>query len=150
MGIFFNLHLNSWNNNYWSCLSFYCLYSLHRELPRWLSGTESACNAGNARDMGFRPFIGKIPWRRKWHPLQHSCLENPMDRGAWRAIVHGFAESDVTEHADIFHSSMGFIKQCIFHLRLQKLLFEEKPLMVFWSEWYLTYTWFLVRVVCRS
>ena len=59
-------------------------------------------------------------------------------------------ESDVTEHAHIFHSSMGFIKQCIFHLRLQKLLFEEKPLMVFWSEWYLTYTWFLVCVVCRS
>ena len=87
---FFNLQLNSWNNNCWSCLYFQCLYSLHRELCRWLGGQESACNAGNAGDMGFSPFIGKIPWRRKWHLPQYSCLENPMDRGAWRATVHEF------------------------------------------------------------
>ena len=36
----------------------------------------------------FSPWVRKIPWRRKWQPLQYSCLENPMDRGAWRAIVH--------------------------------------------------------------
>ena len=34
-----------------------------------------------------------IPWSRKWQPLQYSCLENPMDRGAWWAIVHGLAKS---------------------------------------------------------
>ena len=34
-----------------------------------------------------------IPWRRAWHPLQSSCLENPMHRGAWRAAVHGVTES---------------------------------------------------------
>ena len=32
-------------------------------------------------------------WRRQWHPLQYSCLENPMDRGAWWAAVHGVAKS---------------------------------------------------------
>ena len=32
-------------------------------------------------------------WRRQWHPLQYSCLENPMDRGAWKAAVHGVAKS---------------------------------------------------------
>ena len=32
-------------------------------------------------------------WRRQWHPLQCSCLENPMDRGAWWAAVHGVAKS---------------------------------------------------------
>ena len=32
------------------------------------------------------------PRRRQWHPLQYSCLENPMDRGAWKAAVHGVAE----------------------------------------------------------
>ena len=47
---------------------------------------------------GFSPWVGKIPWSRKWQPLQHSCLENPMDRGAWRATVHGVTkESDMTE-----------------------------------------------------
>ena len=41
------------------------------------------------RRYGFDPCIEKIPWRRKWHPLQYSCLRNPMDRGeAWWAIVH--------------------------------------------------------------
>ena len=36
-------------------------------------------------------------WRREWQPTLYSCLENPMDRGAWRATVHGVAESDKTE-----------------------------------------------------
>ena len=35
------------------------------------------------------PWVGKIPWRRKCNPLQYSCLENPVDRGAWWAAVHG-------------------------------------------------------------
>ena len=35
----------------------------------------------------------KIPWRRAWHPLQYPCLENPMDRGAWRAVVHRVTKS---------------------------------------------------------
>ena len=34
-----------------------------------------------------------MPWRRKWHPLQRSCLENPRDGGAWQAAVHGVAKS---------------------------------------------------------
>ena len=36
---------------------------------------------------------GKIPWRRQWHPLQYSCLGNPMDCGAWWATVHGVPKS---------------------------------------------------------
>ena len=51
--------------------------------PGGSDGKESACNEG---DPGFDPWVGKIPWRREW---QYSCLENPMDRGAWQAIVHG-------------------------------------------------------------
>jgi len=41
------------------------------------------------QEMWFDPWLRKITWRRKWQPLQYSCLENAMDRGAWPAIVHG-------------------------------------------------------------
>ena len=49
-------------------------------------------NVGDMRH-GFDPWIRKIPWRRHGNPLQYSYLENPMDRGAWRAIVHRVAKS---------------------------------------------------------
>ena len=42
---------------------------------------------------GFDLWVGKIPWRKTWQPTQYSCLENPMDRGAWQAIVHRVAQS---------------------------------------------------------
>ena len=42
---------------------------------------------------GFNPWVGKIPWRRKWQPTPQSCLENPMDRGAWWATVHRVTKS---------------------------------------------------------
>ena len=59
---------------------------LYLWLPRWLSGKESAYNAGAAGNVDW---VGKTPWRRARHPPQGACLENPMDRGAWRATVHG-------------------------------------------------------------
>ena len=39
------------------------------------------------------PWVGKIPWRRAWPPLQYSCLENPVDRRAWWATVYRVAKS---------------------------------------------------------
>ena len=55
-------------------------------------------NAGNKRDVGLIPGSGRSPGEGNGNPLQYSCLENPMDRGAWWAIVHGATkESDMTE-----------------------------------------------------
>ena len=59
----------------------------------WLSGKESACKAGDAGDMGSIPGSGRPPGGGNGNPLQCSCLENPMDRGAWWATVHGAAKS---------------------------------------------------------
>ena len=54
-------------------------------------------NAGDVRDGGFRPWIGNMPGGGYGSPLQYSCLENPVDRGAWQATIHGVTESDTTE-----------------------------------------------------
>ena len=51
---------------------------------------ESACNAGRPR---FSPGLGRSPGEGNGNPLQYSCLENPMDRGAWRVTVYGVVKS---------------------------------------------------------
>ena len=52
-------------------------------------------NSGDIRDMGSISGWGRFPGEGNGKPLQCSCLENPMDRGAWQAIVHGVAKSQV-------------------------------------------------------
>ena len=59
-------------------------------IPGGSDNKESACNAGNP---GSIPGSGRSPGEGNGYPLQYSCLENPMDRGAWRAAVHGVAKS---------------------------------------------------------
>ena len=54
-------------------------------------------NAGDLRDMGSIPGSRRSPEEGNGNPLQFSCLENPMDRGAWRATVQGVEKSDMTE-----------------------------------------------------
>ena len=59
-------------------------------LPWWLSGKESACNAGN---VGSILGLGRSPDKGNGKPLQYSLLENPMDSGAWLVTVHGVAKN---------------------------------------------------------
>ena len=53
-------------------------------------GKQSACNAG---DEGSIPELESSPGGGQGNPLRYSCLENPMDRGAWQAVVHAVTES---------------------------------------------------------
>ena len=62
----------------------------HSGFPGGSDGKESACNV---RDPGLIPGLGRSPGEGNGSPLQYSCLENSMDRGAWQATVHGAAKS---------------------------------------------------------
>ena len=85
----------------------WCLWG-RTESDTWLSSSSSMlrwashvalvvknlpANTGRCKRNRFDPWVGKIPWRRHGNPLQYSCLENPMDRGAWRAADHGVAQN---------------------------------------------------------
>ena len=58
-------------------------------------GKESTCSAGDTGDMGSIPGLRRSLGGGNGNPLQYSCLENPMDRGAWWAIVHGVAKNQM-------------------------------------------------------
>ena len=69
-------------------------YSQLISFPGGLDSKESACNSGHLSSI---PGLGRSPGEGNGYPLQYSCLENSMDRGAWQVTVHGVAESDMTE-----------------------------------------------------
>ena len=69
---------------------FKCIYTLIK-LLWWHSSKESACNAGATGDMSSIPESGRSPGGGHSNPVQCSCLQNPMDRGAWQATVRGVA-----------------------------------------------------------
>ena len=63
------------------------------ELPGWAVVKNSPANAGDARNVSLIPGLGRSTGGGNGNPLQYSCLGNPMDRGAWRATVHGVTKS---------------------------------------------------------
>ena len=63
---------------------------IYRGFPGASVGKESACNA---EDSGPVPGLGRFPRGGNGNPLKYSCLENPKDRRAWWAMVHGAAKS---------------------------------------------------------
>ena len=54
-------------------------------------------NAGDARDSGLVPGSGRSPGEGNGNPLQYSCLENPMDRGAWQTVIPGVTQSQTED-----------------------------------------------------
>ena len=72
-------------------------------------GSDSKASAYNAGDPGSIPGSGRSSGEGNGNPLQYSCLENPLERGAWQATVHGVAKSQTQlsdEHIDI-HIRVG-------------------------------------------
>ena len=80
-------------------------YYLNMRLPWWLKFKVSACNEG---DLGSIPGSGRSPGEGNGNPLQYSCLENPMDGGAWRATVHR-VEKSWTRLSDFTFTSLTYL-----------------------------------------
>ena len=66
-----------------------------------------AANVGGMRDAGLIPGLGRYPEGGHGNPLQYSWLENPTDRGTWRAEVHRVTESDKNEATSMHTSTLG-------------------------------------------
>ena len=73
-----------------------------------------AANSGSVRDVGSIPGSGRTPGEGKSNPLQDSCLENPMDRGAWWATVHVVTKSGtrLRDYAYMQAWELGFVWKC--------------------------------------
>ena len=81
-------------------------------------GSDSKASVYNAGDLGSSPGLGRSPGEGNGNPLQYYCLENPMDRGAWYAIVYGVAKSR-TRLSDFTP----------LHLKTKQQQFLSKPLL---------------------
>ena len=66
--------------------------------PGGASGKEPACQRRRCKRFGFDPWVGKMPGGWHGNPLQYSCLENPMDKGAWQATVCWVSKSQTLTH----------------------------------------------------
>ena len=77
--------LYTWNTGIYVCV--------HEIFPDGSVVKNLSANAGDAGGVGLIPGSGRSPGGGKGNPLQNSCLENPMDRGAWWATVHSVAKS---------------------------------------------------------
>ena len=85
---------------------------------RWLNGKESPYQCERFRFTGSIP----VPWRGNGNPLQYSCMGNHMDRGAWRATVHGVSKSQ-TQLSNWEHTHAYNIQMCRYILYTQVLHF---------------------------
>ena len=67
----------------------------------------SPANEGDVGDLGLIPRLRRSPGGEYSNAFQYSCLENPMDRGAWQAVIPGVTELGTTEHAHMYPLPVG-------------------------------------------
>ena len=81
------------------------------KVPRWRSGNKSACQCGRCK----RHRLGRSPGGGNGNPLQGSCLENRMDRGAWWATVQGVAKrwTWLSVHTHTYHKHCCHLASCL-------------------------------------
>ena len=72
---------------------YYIYIWVYKDFPRGTSSKEPTCQWRRRKRLRFDPWVGRSPGGGHGNPLLYSCLENLMDRGAWRATVHGVAKS---------------------------------------------------------
>ena len=114
---------------------------LTKGFPGGADNKEYACKAG---DPGLIPRLGRSPGEGNGNPLRYSCLENPMDRGAWQATIHGVADSQ--PHLGNYHfqplclngdklSLPGLEKALLVELDSDTIFFPWKKGKCCWSNW---------------
>ena len=91
-------------------------------LPDGLAGKESTCNAGDTGITGSVPGSGRSPGVGRGNPLQSSCLESPMDLGAWLATVHRVAKNQ-TQLSNYANTRVCLYTRTHTHTRLPKIVF---------------------------
>ena len=94
-------------------------------VPRGLSGKEPACNAEATGNMDSILGLGRSPGEEHGNPVQYSCPENPTDRGAWQATVHGVAKSRTRLKRLSMHA---FCILCIFVQYLYFYMYNKEEL----------------------
>ena len=77
-------------------------------MPDFPGGSDGKVSVYNVGDLGSSPGLGRSPGEGNGNPLQYYCLENPMDRGAWQATVHGVAKSRTRLNDFTFTFKVGF------------------------------------------
>ena len=86
---------------------------LYSSFPGGSRGKEPTAISGDLRDVGWIPWLGRSPGGGHGNPLQYSCLENSMDRGAWRAAVHRVRKSQtqlnqLSMHAILYSLNVAY------------------------------------------
>ena len=107
------------------CSNYHTIALISHASKDFPGGSDGKASAYNAGDLGSIPGSGRSPGEGNGNPLQYSCLENPMDGGAWWATVHGLAKSRIQRETSLSHASKVMLK--ILQARLQQYVDRELP-----------------------